>query len=78
MKLGIWVFVITGILVLALVILFWNNSEAGPNASPSPVDEAEIHIAYGRKKEARVILEKHLAQNPDDARARKLLDSARG
>jgi len=41
--------------------------------SENPLREAEIYLAYGRKKEAKVILEDYLLSKPGDKHALELL-----
>jgi len=64
------------IVILALGLLFMIRRPSASGIKPSnPIGEAEICLAYGRKKEAKKILLDHLKSQSKDARARELLDS---
>ncbi len=42
----------------------------------SPFEEAEVYLTYGLKQQAIDLLEKHLRDNPSDAKAKALLKKA--
>tara|TARA_R110002073_G_scaffold84612_7_gene201884 strand:- start:67719 stop:67937 length:219 start_codon:yes stop_codon:yes gene_type:complete len=64
------------IVILALGLVFMIRRPSDSGAKPSnPIGEAEICLAYGRKKEAKKILLDSLESQPEDAKARELLDS---
>lgn len=67
--------IIIGLIAVGVILALRNRSD-GPRVSGSnPLEEAEIYLSYGRKREASELLERHLRTNPDDAKARALLRS---
>lgn len=69
------IFVAIGI---ALFIAFRRLTSASGSASPAvkdPVAEAKIYLSYGRKDDAVKLLQAHLQKNPQDLKARNMLES---
>jgi hypothetical protein len=64
---------LVGGLVVAVVLVLLMNRKKGGTVSPDPIAEAEVFMAYGRKKEAKAALERHLESNPGDPKAIELL-----
>lgn len=66
------------LLILALIALpALQRRKPSKNQTDNPLGEAEVYIAYGRKKEAKIILEKYLLSNPGDPKAIELLKQAK-
>lgn len=64
-----------GLIAIGGILVLRNRSD-GPRASgANPLEEAEIYLSYGRKREASELLEKHLRKNPGDVKAKELLRS---
>jgi hypothetical protein len=67
--------ILIGLIAVGGILVLRNRSD-GPRASGSnPLEEAEVYISYGRKREASELLERHLRKNPDDVKAKELLRS---
>ena len=76
---NIGILLVLGGLILAASILFlvMRKRQSGEeDKSADPLAEAEVYLGYGRKNEAKKILEEHLRSHPDDARAISLLNKA--
>jgi hypothetical protein len=64
-----------GLAILIAVLLVVQRKALRSGKHGRPVDEAEVCLAYGRKKEAVEILEAHLKEQAGDLKAKRLLDS---
>jgi hypothetical protein len=64
---------IGALVVTALVLLVAKKGKKAGTTGSRPVEEAEVFLAYGRKKDAKTLLEKHLQTTPNDEKAMQLL-----
>ncbi|MEJ2611171.1 MAG: hypothetical protein P8179_14075 [Candidatus Thiodiazotropha sp.] len=64
------------ILVILIAVSIIQKRKISKTPSQNPIGEAEVCLAYGRKKEAKKILEKYLLSNPGDPKALELLEQA--
>ena len=68
------VLLLVGLVALSvLVLLLASKGKKAGSAGIKPLEEAEVYLAYGRKKDAKALLEKHLRTSPDDEKALQLL-----
>lgn len=63
---------LVGGLIVAVVLVLITRKKGGP-VSRDSIAEAEVFKAYGRTKEAKAALERHLESNPGDPKAVQLL-----
>jgi predicted Zn-dependent protease len=70
--------IVVGALILIVLVAAPIIQRRVQSKSPSKnqIGEAEVYLAYGRKKEAKAILEKYLLSNPGDQKALELLKQA--
>jgi len=70
--------IIAGALLLLVImaVLVIERRKTTNTPSENPLGEAEVYFAYGRKKEAKVILEKYLLSNSGNPKALGLLKTA--
>lgn len=64
------------IFVVLIAVAIIQKRKLSNTPSQNPIGEAEVYLAYGRKKEAKEILEKYLLSNPSDPKALELLKQA--
>ena len=64
-----------GLLLVTFFIYFKSKSQGGSSADP--LAEAEVYVAYGRKKQAIEILEKANLENPNRTDIQAKLDELR-
>jgi hypothetical protein len=65
---------IVGIVLVVLIIIpLIQRKRVNKPLKSDALAEAEVYLAYGRKKEAKELLEKYLLSNPGDAKAVMLL-----
>lgn len=75
-----WLFVILPVLG---ILLFWlfkqlspkhpTNTATEPPPAADPIAEAEVYCAYGRKQQAKQVLQTALDKDPNNARIREKL-----
>lgn len=61
------------LLLIIIVVQIVQKRKQSNTSSSNPISEAEVYLAYGRKKEAKAILEYYLLSNPGDQKAIELL-----
>ncbi len=66
--------IVSLILVVLIAVPIIKKRKLSNTLSQNPIGEAEVYLAYGRKKEAKEILEKYLLSNPGDPKALELLE----
>jgi len=64
------------LLLVLIAVLMIQRRKLSDTPSKNPIGEAEVYLAYGRKKEAKTILEQYLLSNPGDTKALELLKQA--
>jgi hypothetical protein len=64
-----------GLIAVGGILMLRNRSDDPRASASNPLEEAEVYLSYGRKREASEFLEKYLRNNPDDLKAKKLLRS---
>jgi preprotein translocase subunit SecG len=65
------VVVLFAIAIAVVVVLLTRGKKAGTSGA-DPVAEAEVYLTYGRRKEAKALLEKHVQLHPGDEKAMQL------
>jgi predicted Zn-dependent protease len=70
---------ILGLVLFVAIFVIASRRKERPDMGDhgGPLAEAELLMAYGKHRKAIKILEKHIAANPDDAEAMKLLNRIR-
>ncbi len=63
-------------ILLVVMFLMMRKKDQVGNRTVDPLAEAEVYLVYGRKEEAREILEKFLLAKPGHAKAIELLSKA--
>jgi Tfp pilus assembly protein FimV len=70
-----YLFLFIGLAAAILFVLLKTENKSGIDADP--IDEAEVYLAYGRKKQAIEILEKAKLAYPNRTDIRTKLDELR-
>lgn len=72
-----WIYPVVG-LVLAAYVMYSLRKGSGNkgDAKENALAEADVHLAYGNKKEARALLKSYLQAHPNDEKALALYKQA--